>query len=463
MPHAKLGSHSTLVCGPKSSGKSTFSKLLMNRVLTIPPLPSVESAQNSLFILDLDPGQPEYTPPGLISLIRVTKPNLGPPFTHPGFNDPAAEVIRCHALASVTPAMAPEFYIEAATDLFSVYSKISQSCSLLVNTPGWILGTGLDLLVKLISIIAPKEVIYMSEDGPTETIEALRDVAILLTTLPSQQSEFTSRTAAHLRAMQTMSYFHSELGNRTGSPRLEWHSSPLSNTRPWQIQYSGHGIGILGILSYDAQSPPELLCEAINGMVLAAVEVENVKALRDIAGGSSSSGHPHETISGTDTGGVDSLVSRTAEDLPFIANPGDVALDPRYSRTIGLVLIRGIDTKAKSLQVLTPICSQKVADIRAQSRHIILLHGKFDTPSWAYTEDLYERSGPPAETADKTVEVTEEDTSEDDSGAEPEQADEARDVATMPWVEVLRKDEKRPVGSRVWRVRRDLGRTTGGD
>ncbi|EXM11694.1 polynucleotide 5'-hydroxyl-kinase GRC3 [Fusarium odoratissimum NRRL 54006] len=453
---------STLICGPKSAGKSTFSRLFLNRLLTDR---SHGQTLRGVVVMDLDPGQPEYAPAGTLSLVFVTKPNLGTPFTHPGIRDAASNVVRCHSMASVTPASDPDLYLACAVDLFDTYNKSFAGVPLIINTPGWILGTGLDLLCALVRKMKPEEVLYMSEDGPSETVDALRAATeTTFTELPSQQSEFTSRTAAHLRAMQTMSYFHlQELALTTTkqtdiTQRLKWNPSPLSFRSPLLVRYSSKK-GILGLVSYDYQCPPELLADTVNGLVLAAVEIEDVKAFSGFTQDQVSA-DTSSKLTKLDTASKDEalqIVSTSPEGIPFIPNYNDTALDPRYSRTIGLVLLRGIDTKSHTLQLTTPIPAEEFKHIKSQGRDIVLLHGKFDTPSWAYTEDLYERAGAD-EGNDTILEVTDEDTDDDRSEAEPEDVDRVSDLTEVPWVEVLKGSQRRPVGSRVWRVRRDLGR-----
>ncbi|KAF4450112.1 polynucleotide 5'-hydroxyl-kinase GRC3 [Fusarium austroafricanum] len=463
----KKPSLSTFICGPKSSGKSTFSRLLLNRLLTDP---SQSQTPRCVVILDLDPGQPEYTPPGTLSLVAVTKPNLGTPFTHPGVKEPGSNIVRCHSIASMTPASDPDdpedLYLKCVDDLFDTYSKNFAGIPLIINTPGWILGTGFKLLTTLIERMKPEEVLYMSEDGPPETVDGLRAATeTTFTELPSQPSEFTSRTAAHLRAMQTMSYFHlQDLTSKTPEqsdipPRLKWNSSPLSVRSPLLVQYSSSKRGILGLMSYDFQCPPELLADTVSGMVLAAVEIEDAKAFSRFTQG----GNSADAVSGTSE-----LVSKSPEGIPFIPiipnfdDPGAVFLDPQYSRTIGFVLLRGIDTKSQTLQLISPIPLEDLKRIKSQGRDIVLLYGKFDSPSWAYAEELYERAGAD-EGNDTMLEVTDEDTDDDQSEAEPEVADRVSDLTEVPWVEVLKGNQRRPVGSKVWRVRRDLGRNNAGE
>jgi polynucleotide 5'-hydroxyl-kinase GRC3/NOL9 len=186
-------------------------------------------------------------------------------------------------------------------------------------------------------------------------------------------------------------------------------------------------------------------------MILAAVEIERPEAFRNLLASCP------QTQATTTTTFLPTIVS-TPEGIPYISNPEDVALDPSHSRCLGLVLVRGIDVKNGALQVLTPIPPRVVRDIRAKGRDIVFVYGKFDAPTWAYTEEMYMRSGQ-EDVGDKGIVVTDEDTSEDDSDEEPENPEAAHDVVQTPWVEVLKGNEKRPVGSRVWRVRRDLGRS----
>ncbi|KAM4064579.1 mRNA cleavage and polyadenylation factor CLP1 p-loop domain-containing protein [Hirsutella rhossiliensis] len=451
---------SIIICGPKSAGKSTFSKLLTNRLLTTTnagPDGSFRPITTGVAVLDLDPGQPEYAPPGTVSLVHVTQPNLGVPFTHPSLDDEAAQVVRCHALASVNPASTTDLHLECALDLYGYYHRKLRNCPLVINTPGWILSLGLELLVEIIVKVRPGEVIYMSEEGPAETVEALRNATKnTFTSLPSQPSDLKSRTAAHFREMQTMSYFHSS--TRHGSEdkrRLSWVPHALTYVRPLVVRYVGPSCGFLGVLRYDSQLPPDLMGEAINGMVLAIVEIEERQAFRQ--------GFQEATSGSLDCDGgatPQPSISRTPEGIPFIPNPDDLTLDPRHSRTIGLALVRGIDTANKSLQILTPTPPEKISEARARGSSIVLVHGKFDTPFWSYTEHLYEQSGQGDE-PEGEVEVTDEDTDKS-SVDEPAHALDGGDDTAMPWVEVLRGNQKRPVGSKVWRVRRDLGRNAGG-
>lgn len=61
--------------GGKGVGKSTFVKWLANRFLSAEP-------KTEVLFIDLDPGQTEFTPPGMLSAKVISEPILGPNFCH---------------------------------------------------------------------------------------------------------------------------------------------------------------------------------------------------------------------------------------------------------------------------------------------------------------------------------------------------------------------------------------------
>jgi polynucleotide 5'-hydroxyl-kinase GRC3/NOL9 len=61
-----------VMCGGKGAGKSTFLRYCVNRLLFRGPV----------LVVDLDPGQAEFTVAGNVSATIVDKPLIGPNFTH---------------------------------------------------------------------------------------------------------------------------------------------------------------------------------------------------------------------------------------------------------------------------------------------------------------------------------------------------------------------------------------------
>ncbi|KAI2606746.1 hypothetical protein GGR54DRAFT_406973 [Hypoxylon sp. NC1633] len=463
---------SVMVTGPKSSGKSTFGKILANRLMTDRSGGLETRDFRQVAVLDLDPGQPEYCVAGQVALVRLLEPVFSPSFCHPlsGFG---FRILRSHALASNTPAPDPELYLEAAMDLMAHYRNRLGTCPLIINTPGWIQGTGLNLLTSLVTSLRPAEVVYMSESGPAEVIEALQESCkgTNFSALPSQTSQLTSRTAAHFRSMQTMSYFHADSAGRS---QVRWNQRALTTVPPWQVNYSGPNRGIFGIMCYDYQAPLDLLADAINGTVLAVVGVESTKAFRQALEHSvliddaaadrmdvdTSDDTTQHSASASFSSLAEKIVTRTPEGIPFIETANGTTLDPRFSYSLGLVLVRGIDAEKGTLQLLTPMSTAKIDYVTELGGEIVLVSGKFDSPSWAYTEELYYQAH--GETRDETspeeLVETNGDEADDDLDVEDDGIAEATGATQVPWVEVLHGNQKRGTGSKVWRVRRDLGK-----
>ncbi|KAH7382823.1 hypothetical protein BKA64DRAFT_629692 [Cadophora sp. MPI-SDFR-AT-0126] len=474
-----------MVCGPKSSGKSTFTKLLCNRLLS--EATANKALSQGIALLDLDPGQPEYSPPGQLALVHIQDPNFGTPFSHP-VPCGKSKVIRAHSIASITPSSDPSLYMTCVLDLFSIYRaerSAVHNCPLIINTPGWVFGTGLEILVDLIDRVIPTEVIYMSQDGPPEVVGTLTEASMSTQffTLPSQISEYTTRTAAHLRTMQAMSYFHLNSGSKE---TLSWSGEPLTSIPPWEVRYSGEDTGILGVMCYGEQPPPELLAETINGCLVAVVVIDDMLAIpgRDDDREEGYVGSP------TQENGFDAeirvldhsheprrieeprVLKTPAEQIPYFNPANDITLDPRYSHSIGIALVRGVDVRRRRIQLLIPISPSVIEEINELGKKIVLVSGKLDTPGWAYTEEMNMKISQDKMAEKSAVGMS--NTEQDDVVLGGENSDDDENTKTgegeyvqrnagsgfqdAPWIERLDGSKGRGLGSRVWRVRRDLGR-----
>nr|KAF6444626.1 nucleolar protein 9 [Molossus molossus] len=133
-----------LVCGSQDVGKSTFNRYLINQLLN--SIPCVD-------YLECDLGQTEFTPPGCISLLNITEPVLGPPFTHQ--RTPQKMVYFGKSACKNNY----ENYIEIIKYVFSSYKR---EAPLIVNTMGWVTDQGLLLLVDLIRLLSPSHVVQFS-------------------------------------------------------------------------------------------------------------------------------------------------------------------------------------------------------------------------------------------------------------------------------------------------------------
>uniref|UniRef100_UPI00358FCA3B polynucleotide 5'-hydroxyl-kinase NOL9 n=1 Tax=Myxine glutinosa TaxID=7769 RepID=UPI00358FCA3B len=135
-----------LVCGKRNIGKSTLIRCLMNTLLNHLPC---------LYHLECDVGQTEFMPPGFVSLHAVTKPLLGPPFTHQ-----AAPLCAVY-YGDVSPDHDLDRYV-AAIRLVMEEMRAHPACPLLVNTNGWVKGPGLMVLADICRIVRPTHVIQLA-------------------------------------------------------------------------------------------------------------------------------------------------------------------------------------------------------------------------------------------------------------------------------------------------------------
>ncbi|RMZ54634.1 hypothetical protein APUTEX25_003012 [Auxenochlorella protothecoides] len=91
------------VVGSKKVGKSTLGRLLVNELL---------STHNC--------GQPEFGPPGLVSLSLVSRPLTGPPFLHP-----AHPPLASYFVGDVSPASHPQRYAACVAALRAAHGALA--------------------------------------------------------------------------------------------------------------------------------------------------------------------------------------------------------------------------------------------------------------------------------------------------------------------------------------------------
>ncbi|EGE84314.2 grc3 [Blastomyces dermatitidis ATCC 18188] len=429
------GALRVLTCGPKGSGKSTFNKYLLNHLLSPPPLEgNLQHDQHGVAFLDLDPGQPELSPMGQIYLAHLRTPLLGPPFSHPTIDSQSNGcIVRSHYIGASSPKDDPDHYITATMDLMSRYHELLQSypqLPLIINYPGWIFGLGLEIAISLVSSLGLTDVVYMSDKGPAEVVEPLTAAAleagISVTILPSQPTDFVTRSSAQLRSMQMLSYFHSN--QYQGSDRT-WTDTPLCRTRPVTVKYSGASQGIFGIMVTGSRHDPDMLRDLLDGAVVGVVAIENLNAISsvndedawncdslddrsdksigasrfdpdgdvqmdpDVPGNENQS--PSSPLSSSHASHNDDQhpsITRTArENLPclFVGSGACTPLDPNLSHCLGQAIIRSVNPETQTLDIYTPIPLSKIRETLEQGNRLILVRGQVDNPNWAISEEYF--------------------------------------------------------------------------
>lgn len=349
---AKNERHRIMAIGPKSSGKSTLTRLLCNMITSRP-------SQSCLY-LDLDPGQPEFGPPGQLSLVDVHVPIIGPPSTHPAsrYSKPFT-LIRAHTIAATSFKDDSDHYINCAVDLIQ---HAPNDAPIIINSCGWVTGLGATTLVELVRLLRVSETIMLQPiDSQMESeVRSLTKVHHI----SRRQIAPSVRAPAELRAMQTMAYFHSRVSS--DGLHITWSGPSIDKLRPWIVSYAGEQAGITAIMSYHQAPHPDFLAEAINGMLVGVVVI------------------------GPDSIESESIQRTANEGLPYVVSLSAAfsqPLDPRRSHCIGVAFVRGISTESRQLQLVTPLTEAQICDVSDQN--IILVRGSYDTPEWAYLEGLY--------------------------------------------------------------------------
>ncbi|KAJ6801449.1 polynucleotide 5'-hydroxyl-kinase NOL9 [Iris pallida] len=204
----------SLICGPKNSGKSTFSRHLLNTLL---------QRYETVAYLDTDVGQPEFSPPGCLSLhlIHDTLSDM----MNPHIKTPE----RCFFFGDISSKGDPTAYLNYIFSLYdyfleeyhqSEYDSPGKSLfPLIINTPGWVKGTGFDVLVEMLRHIAPTYVVQIrisveSKNLPTGAFWLdEHDKAANLIEIHSAQRDFRDRSilmqkdARRLRDHRLFNYF----------------------------------------------------------------------------------------------------------------------------------------------------------------------------------------------------------------------------------------------------------------
>ncbi|PUZ58389.1 hypothetical protein GQ55_5G506100 [Panicum hallii var. hallii] len=150
-----VSSHPTppvvVVCGPKNSGKSTFSRILLNALLP---------RHGKVAYLDTDVGQPEFALPGCISFHIVDEA------LEDLLNPTLREAERCCFFGDISSKRDPEAYLNCLFHLYDYFvgkyrCDENEMLPLIVNTPGWVKGAGFDMLVEMLRYICPTIVIQI--------------------------------------------------------------------------------------------------------------------------------------------------------------------------------------------------------------------------------------------------------------------------------------------------------------
>ncbi len=116
-----------LVRGMKRTGKSTFARRCLQRLLCAQVESTTESGYDRVAFLDLDLGQSEFSPPGMLSLHIFQRGQRGDAdetsILGPSWCTLRAP-LRAHFVGDTSPSDAPREYMDAVYDLIDAYRRL---------------------------------------------------------------------------------------------------------------------------------------------------------------------------------------------------------------------------------------------------------------------------------------------------------------------------------------------------
>lgn len=306
-----------LILGPKNSGKSSLGRYLSN-------------LREYTAWMELDPGQCEFSPSGTLSLhtLRALK-LLGPSWTHVS-EDSRLNTVSSHSLGYTSPMETPQRYLAMCQELVASADALDAETApdlIIVNTPGWTKGLGLELNISLAEMSRPTHIVHIGDDGSGSLLDIRKALGSGVTVLESIQplSEGTEQfSAAELRSLQTLAYLHQN------------DTQHITQWTPWQVSLSDIHVAIL-----DAEgTQPSDTCIAIEGTLVAVLSTQA-------------------------SVGTDWLLDQETTDLLYT-----------HATCIGYAVVQA--ATSKWLRLLTPLHPESFGN-----NNIILCRGRLGLPLWA--------------------------------------------------------------------------------
>ncbi|PWA71590.1 Pre-mRNA cleavage complex II Clp1 [Artemisia annua] len=315
-----------LICGPKNSGKTTFSRHLLQLLLT---------RHKRVAFLDTDVGQPQFSPPGCLSLTILDRET--------NFDSQVLPE-RCFFFGDISCKRDPQIYLTYICFLYDHYYKHYHQSStraspnnngvpLIVNTPGWVKGIGYDVLVDILKHISPSHVVnicisakrknlpsgaFWSQDGDAGAATLIEINSARQDSL--NRSVLVQKDSRHLRDLSIVKYFTQCFSSYMNLSSVKDIAGALAAHPPYEVSVSA-----VKIRHLHCEVPKAEIFYSLNATIVGLA--------------------------------VDSEV---AGDLP---------------RCVGLGIVRGIDTLRKVLYIITPVSPSALEDVD------VLLQGFIQIPT----------------------------------------------------------------------------------
>ena len=319
-----------MMCGGKNLGKSTFSRYLVNKILS--------RASSKIAFFETDIGQTEFTPSNFVSLSILKRPILGPPFTHEIWPKFSA------FFGDNTPSRDPRFYLKCVKQVLDKYLSMQVRVPLIINTMGWHKDLGLALFMDILRLSRASHIIQISH------ADNKRNFPVMSPRDCNKLNGFETRASDSDPLDYDLIQVNSVLnltneGNSRVSPRDHrnfslfhyFGSNPcLLETVPYEVPWSKLAVSIIR----DEPVPGQILCY-LNACIVALCTIPKQKLPRP---------NPNAPTVLTDT----SLL------------PADC---------VGLGIIRGIDPERKVFYIISPVPLREIKQVNC------IVKGALEIPS----------------------------------------------------------------------------------
>jgi len=360
--------HNILLLGGKNSGKSTFLRILLNHMVRKADLINVQQVA----VLDIDPGQTEFSDPGCISVTIHRKPAFGSINSLKELSQksemPVPDIQEFVGFTS--PQVQPQSFFRKLKRLID---KLPADCPVLVNTPGWIKGFGVQIFEELTRMMHITHLVLFTNSERPENdqylLEGLQyDYLIRLQGFHLPSSVHTMKySSSQIRNFKILSYFHYSIHTH------HYDFTPLLSESPYRIPYSS--------LECGTQKPLAFISLLDGNSNVNAEDVDDFLVFQVVGMFTVTKSHFSDLVSSlTDSTRKNGRLIQ-AKGLPNIAVECSQLLEGADMKYHGLALIHSIDRRSKSVNIYTPIDLSHISElVTEQDEKLVFVKGGLKYP-----------------------------------------------------------------------------------
>lgn len=350
-----------LIIGGKNSGKSTLLNLSLQSLLH-------DTQDTTVNILDIDPGQTYVSPPDSISLSKTSKFIHGS--SHMALHTANLSQQVSHYVGFTSPKDQPLRFNSLLQDLMNKYTNDGElkNEALLINTPGWVKGYGVNLMRVIMEKIRPTHVVYLHPASSTgrqeleddEVLNLLKDFQGLEVVPIKGNFGSHDRTggvkyhSSQLRIFKKLGYFHRTSGD------FQFDFTPLLNKAPFQLSYDPEqdsNLKFTTVLNYDDLKivDDDGYNSLFEGTIVALYTITNLELEK-----------------------LQSKLAKNISKIPLLKSKDFLKINQASLKFKSLCLIHSIDPQSQLINLYTPSSQSEL--LKSTSEQYLFVRGATETP-----------------------------------------------------------------------------------